>query len=486
MAFNSLEFVIFFCLFFFLYWFVFNRNVRVQNLLLLTGSYVFFAWWDWRFLSLLIGSSLINYLLGIYIHKTENEKRQRFLIFLGLLQGLGGLLFFKYYNFFVSSLADLLSVFNIKVNISLLNLVLPLGISFYTFRAISYLIDIKNEIIKPTKDWVVFFTYLAFFPSLLAGPIDRAKTFIPQLENKRRFEYTQFSNGIYQILWGLFKKVVIADNCATVTSQIFNNYPTEPASSLLVGAFLYSIQIYADFSGYSEMAIGVSRLLGFNLIRNFNYPFFAQNIAEFWQRWHISLTSWMTDYVYTPLSFVLRRKGKIGMILAIVINFVIVGLWHGANWTFILFGFVQGCFFIPLIIRGTLNKRKKIAENKLLPGFREFLNMAGTFTLIMFSNIIFMASSVSQAFGYFKHLFSFSIFSWPAFISKAGTVTIIVFCLITLLIEWLQRNKEHALQFVPATSKYKIYLRAGFIWIIVWAIVLWGAFGNKTFIYVKF
>jgi alginate O-acetyltransferase complex protein AlgI len=486
MAFNSIEFVIFFAIFFFLYWFIFNKNVKIQNLLILTGNYIFFAWWDWRFLSLLAGSSFISYILGIYINKTENEKRKGFLILLGLVQGLGTLLFFKYYNFFVNSLVSGFSALHVSLNISTLNLILPLGISFYTFRAISYLLDINNETIKPTKDWVIFFIYLSFFPSFLSGPIDRAKTFVPQLEKKRVFNYSNFVNGLSQIIWGLFKKVVIADNCAAITGQLFDNYLTLPASSLIIGIFLYTIQIYADFSGYSDMAIGIARLIGFNVSKNFNYPFFAQNIAGFWQRWHISLTSWMTDYVYTPLSFIFRRYKKAGMIMAIMINFILVGLWHGANWTFIVFGFVQGCFFIPLVLRGTINKRKIIADNKLLPSISEFGNMATTFLIVMLANIIFMADTVSKAIDYYTHIFSFSIFTYPVFINKADTITVLIFCLIMLLTEWLQRDKEHVLQFLSSGSKFKINLRVAFICAVLWAIIIWGAFGNKIFIYTKF
>ena len=484
MVFNSLAFAIFFIVIFFLYWFVFNRNLKIQNFFILFMSYLFYAWWDWRFLSLLAGSSIINYFLGIYIHKTGNEKRRRFLLFLGLLQGLGFLLFFKYFNFFITSLTDTFLIFNISLNIHTLYLILPLGISFYTFRTIGYLLDVESGKIKPTTDGVVFFTYVSFFPTLLSGPIDKARTFIPQLERKRNFDYYQAVDGLRQILWGLFKKVVIADNCAIITDQIFENYQQLPASSLLVGAFLYTIQVYADFSGYSDMAIGFSRLMGFNITRNFNYPFFAQNIADFWQRWHISLTTWMTEYVFTPLSFIYRRLRKVGLILAILINFVLVGLWHGANWTFIMYGFLHGCYFIPLIFRGTLNKKKTIAKNKPFPALREVINVLGTFILVMLTFIIFRSETIGQAFEYFQRLFSISLFSIPDILlnNKTSFITLL-FILLMFLLEWHGREQQYGIAHFGV--KWPKPLRWAFYYCIILAIFIFAG-SNQQFIYLQF
>ena len=361
---------------------------------------MFYAWWDWRFLSLLIGSSLLTYYLGIAIEKATSLKKRKLLLRIGLIQGIGGLIFFKYFNFFIASFNDALASVNVKADIQTLNIILPLGISFYTFRMMSYLLDIHKKKFKATNDWVVLFAYVAFFPCVTSGPIDKAKLLIPQLEKKRVFDSNQAVDGLRQILWGLFKKIVVADNCATFTSQIFDNYKTMPGSTLLLGAFLFAIQLYADFSAYSDMAIGVSRLIGFNVTRNFEYPFFAQNIAEFWRRWHISLTSWLTEYVYTPLTISFRRYEQTGVILAIIINFTICGLWHGANWTFALFGFINGCYFIPLILKGTINKKKKIAKNKIVPSLRESINMLLTLTLFTFTLIFFKSDNVGQAAGY--------------------------------------------------------------------------------------
>lgn len=483
MLFNSITFAVFFAGFFLLYWLAFKQNLKLQNILLLAGSYVFYAWWDWRFLSLLIGSSALNYYLGIFIAKSENNKQRRFLLFIGLLQGIGGLIFFKYYNFFITSFASAFSIFNFHIEVRTLQLILPLGISFYTFRTISYLLDIDKGKIKPVTDIVVFFSYVAFFPSLISGPIDRAKLLIPQLEKERVFDYSGITDGMRQVLWGLFKKIVVADNCAAITNQIFSNYENLPASSLVLGALFYSFQLYTDFSGYSDMAIGIARMLGFNITKNFNFPFFAQNIAEYWRRWHISLTSWLTDYVFTPLSISFRDYGKVGLVLAILLNFTVVGLWHGANWTFIWFGFLHGCYFVPLIIRGTMNKKKKTDIKRIFPPFAEFRNILLTFTLVTIANIVFRADSMSDALDFFKHLFSKSIFSYPLFTNRISALIALIFSCILLIAEWLQRDKDHALQLsntkLPKAVRWSLYYVIG-------VVIIWFGGYQETFIYFQF
>jgi alginate O-acetyltransferase complex protein AlgI len=486
MIFNSLPFALFFVCFFALYWLVFKKSLKLQNLLVLAGSYFFYGWWNWRFLFLIIGSSLLNYLLGIFIATTTNQKHQNWLLYLGLLQGLGGLIFFKYYNFFIESFASAFAVFHLPLHVNTLQLILPLGISFYTFRIISYLLDVDKGKIQPCKDWVVFFSYVAFFPSLISGPIDKAKLLIPQLERKRTFNDDQFSDGLRQFLWGLFKKTVVADNCAVIANDVFSNYQNLPASSLAIGAFFYMIQLYADFSGYSDMAIGIAKLLGFNITRNFNYPFFSQNIADYWRRWHISLTAWLTEYVFTPLSITLRDYGKWGLILAIMINFMLVGIWHGANWTFVLFGLIHGCYFIPLILTGSMFKKVKPSAGKLLPTFREFANMLGTFILVVFAEIMFRADSVAHAFDYYRHLFSFSLFSAPVLSNTSTVFTCIGFMLIMIGAEWFQRNREHALYFKPQTTQLVFYLQTVVYSLLIWAVMLWSVTDNKSFIYFQF
>jgi len=470
MLFTSVIFACFFTVFFLLYWYVFSGNLRLQNLLVLVGSYLFYAWWDWRFLFLLIGSSILNYLLGIGIHKTKNEKYRSLLLWIGLVQGLGCLLFFKYFNFFLQSLTG---------EFAALHIILPLGISFYTFRTLSYLLDIKYRKIEPASDWVVFFSYVAFFPSLISGPIDRPGLLIPQLQNKRAFNPTQATDGLRQILWGLFKKIVIADNCATFTNDVFAHYHTLPASALLFAMFLFTIQIYADFSGYSDIAIGLASLLGFKITRNFNYPFFAQNIADFWRRWHISLTSWMTDYIFTPLSMYLRDYGKLGLTLAILINFTLIGVWHGANWTFIFFGFLNGCLFTPLVIRGTLNKKKKVQ----LGSFRTFINIAGMFLLLMFTFLIFRADSLAMAFECYHRLFSASLFSAFPITEKVNMAAALVAILIMFWAEWKQRDKQHALQIELVQKKpVRMLIYYG----LVCFILVFSATNITDFVYFKF
>lgn len=484
MLFYSIEFALFFTSFFLLYWVGFGNNLKFQNLLILAGSYFFYAWWDWRFLLLLIGSSGLNFWLGLKISGTSNEKLRRLFVVVAMVQGLGCLLLFKYFNFFIDSLVTAGSFFNLEIHVTTLNLILPLGISFYTFRTISYILDIDNEKINPTNDWVVFFSYVAFFPSLISGPIDRASNLIPQLEKKRIFDYNQAVDGMRQILWGLFKKIIIADNCAALTNQIFGTYQSLPSSSLVLGAFLFTVQVYADFSGYSDMAIGFSRLIGFKISRNFNFPFFAQNIAEFWKKWHISLTSWMTDYVFTPLNFALRSYGKTGLIVAVFINFILVGVWHGANWTFILFGFLHGCYFIPLILKGTINKTIRTDETRIMPSLKEFNNMALTFTLIMLTNILFMASDVSAALGYYRKMLSPSLFEIPQIPdNRTNALIVLIFIVVLILVEWLQRGKEHGLKLDGIRNPL---VRMSIYYGLIFCILYFGSSANNQFIYFKF
>ncbi len=449
MVFTSISFVIFFAVFFMLYWMVLNQHVKLQNLLLLMGSYIFYAWADWRFLFYLIGVSIINFFLGVYIEKTTKPKYKQWLLYIGLLQGIGGLVFFKYFNFFIESFNAAFHSLSPSSSLQTLNILVPLGISFFTFRTLSYLLDINKGKIKATKDWVVFFNYVSFFPTILSGPIDKARTFIPQLESKRIFKHHQATDGLRQILWGFFKKMVIADKCAIITNHIFSDYHSLPASTLLAGACLYTFQLYADFSGYSDMAIGFARLIGFNVTQNFAFPLFAQNIAEFWRKWHISLTSWLTEYLFTPLSIAFRDYSKAGLIGAILINFTIIGIWHGANWTFVLFGFIHGCLFIPLILKGTMNRRKKIANNTVLPTFKELMNVVGTFALVTFTFIIFRSASITDAVGFMHQLLSGLVHHPGVFLlrsSWAPYFTISMMIALFMLIEWVGREQEYAIE----------------------------------------
>lgn len=441
MIFYSSTFVVFFTIFFSLYWFVFNKNLRLQNLLILFGSYVFYGWWDYRFLTLIIAYSLLNYVLGNYIYKATTQKTKTLLKNIGVIAGLGILFYFKYTDFFISSFLSAFEKLNIHLNIHTLKLVMPVGISFYTFRTLSYLFDINRSKVKPAKDWVTFFSFVAFFPCVLSGPIDRARTLIPQLERKRVFSYSASADAMRQILWDLFKKVVIADTLAEITNRIFDNYHNYPGSTLALTAFYFSFQLYADFSGYSDMAIGLARLLGFEVTQNFNYPFFAQNIAQFWRKWHMSLTGWLTEYVFTPLSITFRDYDKWGLAIAIIINFTLIGIWHGANWTLILFGVLHGCYYFPLIIKGTMNKNKKMNPEQLLPSLEELKNIIFTFSLVSFSFILFRSKSVYDAIFFVKIIFSKSLLSYPQGIQLSFFIKILVF----VVVEWGRRNQKYAL-----------------------------------------
>jgi len=445
MIFNSISFLFFFVSFFFLYWLVFKRNVKHQNLFILFSSYVFYCFADWRFLAYLIGTSALSYVLGIYIEK-ENKYR-RLLVWIAVLQGVGGLAYFKYFNFFISSINDLFDLLHINFHQQTLQIILPLGISYFTFRVISYILDVDKGKTEATKDIVLFFSYVAFFPTILSGPIDKGRDMLPQLEKKRELNYNQIIDGLRQFIWGLFKKVVIADNCVASVDQIFGNVETVAGSSLIVGAFFYTVQLYADFSGYSDMAIGVGKMMGFRITKNFNFPFFAQNIADFWRRWHISLTSWLTEYVFTPLSISFRDFGKMGLSLAIVFNFIVVGLWHGANWTFVIFGFIHGLLFIPLIIKGTMNKKKTMAKNRMLPNYKELGNMIITFTIVMLTMVFIRAENSVHAFAFIRNIFSLSVFSIQAADFSGCFAIIAVMLLIPFfIIEWIGREQDYAIE----------------------------------------
>jgi D-alanyl-lipoteichoic acid acyltransferase DltB (MBOAT superfamily) len=348
---------------------------------------------------------------------------------------------------------------------------------------LSYLLDIDKGKIEPTTDWTVFFSYVAFFPSLISGPIDRATLLVPQLEKKRVFSYDMAVDGFRQILWGLFKKLVVADNCGIYTNQVWDNFDTMPASSLILGLFLYTIQIYADFSGYSDMAIGFARLLGFNITKNFDFPFFTQNIAEFWQRWHISLTSWMTEYIFTPLSIRFRDWGNNGLILAILINFFIIGIWHGANWTFVVFGLLHGIYYIPLILQGKIFKRKKSLKGKLIPSFTELRNMVGVFLMAMVGFVIFRSENMTQAIEFYKNMFSMSAFTLPLIEGKLGALITLGFVFVMMLIEWLGKSGNYAIEGVGQSMPK--YARWTFYYILIVVIFFFSA-TSKEFIYFQF
>ncbi len=482
MNFNSTAFLLFFVIFFLVYWFVFGKNVKKQNIFLLFGSYVFYAWCDWRFLSLLAISTGISYWIGLKLPQL-NFKHKKILLRMGILSEILILIFFKYTNFFINSFIDLFEFFNIQADIYTLQIILPLGISFYIFRSLGYILDIYYEKMKPESAWITYFTYIAYFPSLLNGPIDRGKLLIPQLREKRTFTYDHAVNGIKQILWGLFKKMVIADNCAEFVNQTFAYSSNFYGSTLLLGAFLYTIQLYADFSGYCDIGFGISNLLGIRITRNFNFPFFAQNIADYWKKWHISLTNWLTDFIFTPSSIYFRNLGKVGLIISIIITFLVSGIWHGPNWTFVLWGFLHGCYFIPLILKGTMSKNKKLGEG-MLPSFRAFRNMLGMFMLIMFTNIIFRSASISQAINYFSGIFSLSFFKLPLIQDIKGIISILILIVFFIIVEWIGRDGQYAIEKIG--EDWTRIMRWAFYAVIVFLIGMYMYTGGSAFIYYQF
>jgi D-alanyl-lipoteichoic acid acyltransferase DltB (MBOAT superfamily) len=467
MIFNSLEFVVFFVVLFALYYFVLNEKTKAQNVLLLIASYAFYAFADWKILPLLIISTAAFYGLAIALDKEKNEKRKKWITTVGVLLGVGTLVYFKYANFFILSFKNLFENIGFHTDLHTLNIVVPVGISFYTFRLLSYLINV-NRGGNAVTDAVAFATYVAFFPCILSGPIDRPNTLIPQLQAKRVFNYELATDGLRQILWGLFKKMVIADNCALVVDMVFGNYENQLGSILLLAAAIYTIQLYGDFSGYTDMAIGVAKLLGFRVTKNFNYPFFAQNIADYWRRWHISLTSWLTDYVFMPLNVKWRNLGIYGLIAAIVVNFVVCGLWHGANWTFVVFGFYHGILFIPLILSGKMTKKTKIETYRYgIPKWQTLSEILLTFFLVTLGMIVLKVDNLHAAVGYMRNMFSISLLSpitLGGILGKRLMILEIVIPIL-LLIEWLNRSEDHGLVKVPKNQviRWAYYLSVAMI-----------------------
>jgi D-alanyl-lipoteichoic acid acyltransferase DltB (MBOAT superfamily) len=445
MLFNSLDFAIFLPIVFLLYWFVAQKNLKLQNALIVVASYVFYGWWDWRFLSLIIFSTVVDYLIGQKLRTESQQSKRKVLLWTSIIVNLGFLGFFKYYNFFLENFVDAFSLFGMQINTNSLNIILPVGISFYTFQTLSYTIDVYRKKLEPTKDFMAFSAFVCFFPQLVAGPIERATNLLPQFYKKRTFEYDKAVDGMRQILWGLFKKVVIADNCAEFANHIFNNSADMNGSTLVLGAIFFTLQIYGDFSGYSDIAIGTSRLFGFDLKQNFATPYFSRDIAEFWRRWHISLSTWFRDYLYIPLGG--SRGGTWMKVRNTFAIFLVSGFWHGANWTFIIWGALNAIYFLPLLL--TNNNRNNlgiVAEGKLLPSFRELIAMLTTFMLTIFAWIFFRAENISHAFNYVGGIFSESIFETPKFSGMSDSVIIFFFLVFFILLEWLGRTDKFAIE----------------------------------------
>jgi len=474
MLFNSLEFLIFLAFTFLLYWFMFTK-LRLQNLFILLISYLFYGWWDWRYLGLIAFSSLVDYSVGRRMANSSNSLHKKFFLGISLSTNLGLLAFFKYYNFFIESFIEAFSIFGIQIHYSTLVIILPVGISFYTFQTMSYTIDIYREKIRPCHNIIEFFAFVSFFPQLVAGPIERAGNLLPQFQTKRKFNLQTAAAGLRLILWGMFKKVVIADNCAIFVNQVFDNYDQYNGLTLSLGVTLFAFQIYSDFSGYSDIAIGVGKLLGFELMRNFNYPYFSRDIAEFWRRWHISLSTWFRDYLYIPMGG--SRGSKIQITRNIIIVFVVSGLWHGANWTFVIWGLINALYFLPLIItrRNRINL-DHVGDGRFLITPSQFLQIVFTFLLTCIGWVFFRSATISDAFLYTANIFVLS--EGQMFLPD---VTIIVLILFMNVFEWSKRKEA-----VPFHLSNNSWINMGQYWVITILIILFGNYGKNEFIYFQF
>lgn len=477
MLFNSIGFFIFLPICFLLHWYVFARNLRARNAFILFISYIFYGWWDWRYLALIIFCSLVAFICGILIHTAGTQRLRKLYLTISIVVPLSVLVVFKYYDFFVTSLVQAVGSVGIDLDLRLLHVLLPVGISFYTFQALSYTTDIYRREIEPTRDLITFLAFKAFFPQLVAGPIERATNLLPQFKVLQPFDRTKAYDGMRQMLWGLFKKVVVADTCAIHVNAIFADHEQLPSATLLLGAVLFAIQIYGDFSGYSDIAIGCARLFGFSLMRNFAFPYFSRDMAEFWRRWHISLSTWFRDYVYVPLG------GSRGTVAASVRNtfiiFIVSGFWHGANWTFIIWGALNAVYFLPLLL--LRNNRRHIdivAQGRWLPSVGDVLRIGLTFLLTCIAWVFFRSATVGEAWEYLVRMFSFTGGNALQHI----TPTSILLVMVLMIVEWIQREHQHGLHMVttvPKPVRWSIYT------VVLLGIVYMGV-EDSSFIYFQF
>lgn len=479
MLFNSFTFFIFLSVVFVLYWLLKNQ-LKAQNFLILIASYFFYGWWDWRFLSLIFISSALDYSIGIIISNTSARIKRKLLLLLSVIVNIGFLGFFKYFNFFIDTFSTILETFGLNPNVSSLQIILPVGISFYTFQTLSYTIDIYRKQIEPTKDIIAFFAFVSFFPQLVAGPIERARNLIPQFLRKRHFNPILASDGLRQMLWGFFKKLVIADNCSIYVNEIFGSYQEHTGGTLLLGAVLFGFQIYGDFSGYSDIAIGTARLFGFNLMQNFAFPYFSRDIAEFWRRWHISLSTWFRDYVYIPLG---GSKGSwYYKFRNVLIIFLVSGFWHGANFTFIAWGAVHALMFIPLLLTKKNRKNTQVLQNKeILKNPFVVFNIIGTYLLVTVAWIFFRMPTIGGAFNYIG-IMTTSLFKKLTIDFTLNQDVFLIGILVMLIFEWINRSRKHGLEIAgwPLVVRWFVYLSLAFF------IFMYGNFNQVEFIYFAF
>jgi len=482
MLFNSLDFAFFLPIVFALYWLA-KRNIKLQNTILLISSYYFYACWDWRFLSLILISSLVDFLVGIALSNQEHVVKRKVLLWTSISVNIGFLAFFKYYNFFVEEFVAVFSMFGREIQANSLNIILPIGISFYTFQTLSYSIDIYKRKLEPSRDFIAFSAFVSFFPQLVAGPIERASNLLPQFLRQRTFDYGNAVMGMQQILWGLFKKMVIADNCAELANMIFNNSADYSGSTLLLGAIFFSFQIYGDFSGYSDIAIGTARLFGIKLMKNFDFPYFSRDIAEFWRRWHISLSSWFRDYVYIPLGGSRVKKAK--NIRNVFIVFAVSGLWHGANWTFLIWGILNAIFFLLLLLLDTnRNHLDIVAKGKLFPSFKELIAILSTFGITVLAWVFFRAESLTHAISYLDSMFNLDLFSIPHIMDMPKVKISLVLLTLFVCIEWLGREGAFAIDVLE--KKLNGVQRIILYSFIVFLIGMYSPTSENPFIYFQF
>lgn len=484
MAFNSVQYFLFLPVVFLLYWFVFNKKIKIQNLLILIGSYFFYSLWDWRFLVLIVASTIVDYFVGLSIHKNSEDRRtQKRWLWVSVLFNVSLLGFFKYYNFFADSFLDLFQLFGYSIKSTwTLYIILPVGISFYTFQTMSYSFDIYYKRIQPTTDFLSFATYVAFFPQLVAGPIERASNLLPQMVNKRKYNYDQIVQGLKLILWGLFKKMVIADGLAPMVDDIFQNYDSYPGSTLILGVTFFSFQVYGDFSGYSDIAIGTAKLFGIELMSNFKFPNFSRNVAEYWQRWHVSLSTWFRHYVYIPLGG--SRVSKWKSVRNICIIFLVSGFWHGANWTFLFWGGFHALAYIPVFLMGrnTIYKNNVVGENSYLPSIVEIGQLILTFAIVTFSRIFFRSESLTDAFGYISGIIQ--NFEYLPYHHPNGYRMIDYFILLFLFVLYeyrIRKDERRPFKFKSRIVRFFLYV------IVIFAILLFYDSGmDRSFIYFQF
>ena len=482
MIFNSIDFAIFLPIVFILYWFVTDKNLSSQNFLIVVASYIFYGWWDWRFLLLIIFSTIVDFTIGHKLKTEQNQIKRKILLWSSIFVNLGLLGFFKYYNFFLDNFITAFSFFGTEIKANTLNIILPVGISFYTFQTLSYTIDVYKKKLVPSTDYVAFSAFVSFFPQLVAGPIERATNLLPQFYKRREFAYSKAADGMRQILWGLFKKIVIADNCATYANEIFNNSADMNGSTLVLGAIFFTFQIYGDFSGYSDIAIGTSRLFGFNLKQNFATPYFSRDIGEFWRRWHISLSTWFRDYLYIPIGG--SRGGTWMKVRNTFAIFLVSGFWHGANWTFIIWGALNAIYFLPLLLtNNNRNNLEIVAKGKSLPSFKELFLILLTFSLTVFAWIFFRADNLVHAISYVSEIFSYSLFDVPNKLILKKSLTTIFLIVLFIFIEWIGRRNLYGIQKLFFYNK-RIY-RYVFYCLLIF-IIFWFGGKEQQFIYFQF